>query len=78
MKHKLKKQRLWWALLVTSVLAVTLAGCGGGEEGGADGVTRLQFWHAMGGQLGVALDVLVAEFNERQRDTEIQLVSMGR
>ncbi len=78
MKHKLKKHWLLRVLLVTSVLAVTLAGCGGGDEGGADGVTRLQFWHAMGGPLGDALDVLVAEFNESHSDIEIQSVSMGR
>ncbi|MCK4513023.1 extracellular solute-binding protein, partial [bacterium] len=78
MTHKLKKQRLLWALLAASVLVVTLAGDGGGEEDGADGVTRLQFWHAMGGPLGDALDALVAEFNESHSLIEIQSISMGR
>ncbi len=72
------KCRLLWTLLAVSVLAVSFAGCGGGDKGADDGVVRLQFWHAMGGPLGDALDVLVAEFNENHSDIEIQSISMGR
>jgi ABC-type glycerol-3-phosphate transport system substrate-binding protein len=78
MKHRLKKHWLLWVLLTTSVLAISLAGCGGGKEGTGDGVVRLEFWHAMGGPLGDALDALVAEFNGNHSDIEIQSISMGR
>jgi multiple sugar transport system substrate-binding protein len=67
-------------------IAVTLfavgalvVGCGGGGGGESDsGVVTVQFWHAMGGPLGDALDELVAEFNDTHADIDIESVSMGR
>jgi ABC-type glycerol-3-phosphate transport system substrate-binding protein len=69
--------------MATAVAAIAisflLGGCGGGGgEEGASGVVTVQFWHAMGGPLGDALDALVAEFNEAHPDIEIESVSMGR
>jgi len=64
-------------LLALAIAAVALHGCGGGDET-TDGVVELQFWHAMGGPLGDALDALVVEFNETHPDIEIESISMGR
>ncbi len=64
--------------LAVAVAALALHGCGGGGEESTDGVVELQFWHAMGGPLGDALDELVAEFNEANPDIFIESVSMGR
>ena len=49
------------AATLLAVGALT-CGCGGGEGGESDsGVVAVQFWHAMGGPLGDALDELVEE-----------------
>jgi len=69
--------RARYGLLVVAVI-VLLAGCSKREEGVTEGVTVVQFWHAMGGPLGDALDELVAEFNASHPDIEVQSVSMGR
>ena len=71
------KRGLACAIALLAV-AVTLSGCAKKEEGAAGGVVALQFWHAMGGPLGDALDALVTEFNETHPGVEIQSVSMGR
>jgi ABC-type glycerol-3-phosphate transport system substrate-binding protein len=69
-------------LLLLAVLAMAVAllfgGCAKKEETGGEGVVRLEFWHAMGGPLGDALDGLIAEFNETHAGIEITSVSMGR
>jgi len=64
------------ALLVA--VAVLAGGCARQDEAGTGGVIELQFWHAMGGPLGDALDGLVAEYNEENPGVEIQSISMGR
>ncbi len=66
------------ALLAVTAAALALHGCGGGGEETTGGVVELQFWHAMGGPLGDALDALVVEFNETHPDIEVQSISMGR
>jgi len=58
--------------------AAIIAGCGGGGDESSSGVVTVQFWHAMGGPLGDALDELVAEFNETHPGIDIESVSMGR
>ncbi|HYW68855.1 MAG TPA: ABC transporter substrate-binding protein [bacterium] len=58
--------------------AAIIAGCGGGGDESSSGVVNVQFWHAMGGPLGDALDGLVAEFNETHPGIDIESVSMGR
>ena len=66
------------AVLIALAAVLFVAGCAKKEEGGAGGATVVQFWHAMGGPLGDALDELVDEFNESRADIEIESVSMGR
>jgi len=66
------------ALLALTAAAFALHGCGGGGGESASGVVELQFWHAMGGPLGDALDGLVDEFNETHPGIQIQSISMGR
>ena len=69
-----------FAIAATTLLAaaVLFAGCGGGGDESASGVVTVQFWHAMGGPLGDALDELVAEFNEAHPGIDIESISMGR
>ena len=71
--------RRFVAIAIT-LLATTaiIAGCGGGGDESSSGVVTVQFWHAMGGPLGDALDELVAEFNETHPEIDIESVSMGR
>jgi sn-glycerol 3-phosphate transport system substrate-binding protein len=38
---------------------------------------RIRFWHAMDGALGVALDGLVARFNESQKDVAVEAIYKG-
>ncbi len=63
---------------VVATVAVLVTGCGGDDGATTDGVTSVQFWHAMGGPLGDRLDELVDEFNETHQDIVIESVSMGR
>lgn len=65
-------------LLAVTVAALALHGCGGGGSESTGGVVELQFWHAMGGPLGDALDALVMEFNETHPDIQVESISMGR
>ncbi|MFH1689332.1 MAG: ABC transporter substrate-binding protein [Candidatus Eisenbacteria bacterium] len=69
-----------FAMVATTLLAagVLVAGCGGGGDESNAGMVTVQFWHAMGGPLGDALDELVAEFNETHPGIDIESVSMGR
>jgi sn-glycerol 3-phosphate transport system substrate-binding protein len=39
--------------------------------------TEIQFWHAMGGQLGEAVNQLVDGFNKRQKDFVVKPVYKG-
>jgi multiple sugar transport system substrate-binding protein len=50
------------ALLLSVTLLFTLAGCGSSVEGDPNDVT-IQFWHAMSGPNGEAVDYLVEKFN---------------
>jgi len=43
----------------------------------AQAQTEIQFWHAMGGQLGQALNELVDGFNKRQKDYVVKAVYRG-
>lgn len=63
------------AVIALGVL-VLVSGCAK-KEGAPTGVLELQFWHAMGGPLGDALDGLVTEFNESHPGIRIQCVDMG-
>ena len=72
---------LWRKLALGSLLALAallVAGCASDAPETPSGVVTVQFWHAMGGPLGDALDELIAEFNESHADIEIESISMGR
>jgi len=65
------------ALILALTLAFTLAGCGTTNDANPEGVT-LQFWHAMSGPNGEALDYLVAKFNEENEyDITIEATYQG-
>jgi multiple sugar transport system substrate-binding protein len=72
------KRGIALGLAVALGASILLAGCSGGGEETVSGVTKVPFWHAMGGPLGDALDELIAEFNEAHPDIEIESISMGR
>src|SRR5687767_1507902 len=39
--------------------------------------TEIQFWHAMGGQLGETVNELVKQFNQSQPDYEVKPLNKG-
>ena len=45
--------------------------------GQANAATEVQFWHAMGGQLGEIVDKFAADFNASQSDYELKAVYKG-
>jgi sn-glycerol 3-phosphate transport system substrate-binding protein len=44
---------------------------------GADAATKIQWWHAMGGQLGEKLAKIAADFNASQAEYEVEAVYKG-
>lgn len=72
--------------LATLTLAGALAGCSTGS-GGVEPAKKVEiqdgekvqvkFWHAMGGNLGKAVDALVAEYNAAQTKVEVEAVYQG-
>ncbi len=44
---------------------------------GADAATKIQWWHAMGGQLGEKLGQIAADFNASQGEYEVEAVYKG-
>ncbi len=58
------------------MMILVLSGCGG-EKAKTSKVTKVTFWHAMGGPLGDALKEMVAEFEKENPDIDIVPVSMG-
>ena len=66
------------AVAVVLAVVAVITGCGGGGDESTSGVVTVQFWHAMGGPLGDALDELVDEFNETHPAIDIVSISMGR
>ena len=57
-------------LVLASFFALAFAGQ-------ADAATEVQFWHAMGGQLGEIVDKFAADFNASQSDYELKAVYKG-
>lgn len=51
--------------------------CGKGEAPSKEKRVRVTFWHAMGGPLGDALEVLIQEFERDNPGIDIQAVSMA-
>ncbi|MBW6516251.1 MAG: ABC transporter substrate-binding protein [Candidatus Cloacimonetes bacterium] len=54
------------------LLTIFLFGCGQRER-----AEQLEFWHALGGPLGDALNELIREFNAAHPDIHINAISMG-
>jgi ABC-type glycerol-3-phosphate transport system substrate-binding protein len=65
------------AALTFAMLALPLAGCGGGE-GGDGGPIVVTFWHGMGGPLGRVLNEMVDDFNASQDRWFVESVGMGQ
>ena len=58
------------------LISIVLFSCGKKAKTSGE-VTEVVFWHSMGGPLGVALDKLVAEFNQTHPSIHINAISMG-
>ena len=58
-----------------TIAVVTLALLAGAAD--AQAKTEIQFWHAMDGQLGEAVDALVKQFNQSQGEVEVKAVHKG-
>jgi multiple sugar transport system substrate-binding protein len=63
-------------LVVVACLLVAVAACSSHVSDGQQ-VTRITFWHAMGGPLGRVLEGLVTEFNATHPNIKVVSVSMG-
>lgn len=64
------KKRLISTVLALVLGASMISGCGSTakQEKAKEGPVAITFWHGMGGNLGVALDKLVKDFNNSQTD----------
>ncbi|AFC27836.1 family 1 extracellular solute-binding protein [Paenibacillus mucilaginosus 3016] len=49
----------------------------GKEAAKTEGPVKVVYWHAMGGELGKAVDKLVADFNASQKDVVVEAVFQG-
>jgi multiple sugar transport system substrate-binding protein len=63
-------------IIYVVVIMILLSGCAK-KAVQKDNVTTVDFWHAMGGPLGDALELLVKEFNESHEDIFINAINMG-
>lgn len=61
-----------YIIFLVLVLTMLLYGCGPRVR-----AERLEFWHALGGPLGDALNELIDEFNAQHPDIHIHAISMG-
>ncbi len=61
-----------YIIYTVMLLALILSGCAPRDRG-----AELEFWHALGGPLGDALNQLIAEFNAEHPDIHINAISMG-
>ncbi|MGF7033041.1 sn-glycerol 3-phosphate transport system substrate-binding protein [Paenibacillus mucilaginosus] len=57
--------------------AATGAAESGKEAAKTEGPVKVVYWHAMGGELGKAVDKLVADFNASQKDVVVEAVFQG-
>jgi ABC-type glycerol-3-phosphate transport system substrate-binding protein len=69
--------RLCHVLFSAALAAVLFVGCGGAGPSQSGRAVKVVFWHGMGGPLGVALDSMVAAFEQENPGIDIELVSMG-
>ena len=63
-------------LVIVGILIVIIGSCSK-KETSSDKII-VEFWHAMGGPLGDALNTMIVEFNDTHPTIKIQGVSMGR
>ena len=59
------------------LLALVAALCVAVLPGVAAAKTEIQFWHAMGGQLGETVNELVKQFNQSQSEYEVKALNKG-
>jgi sn-glycerol 3-phosphate transport system substrate-binding protein len=77
------KKRLISTILVAMVSVSMLSGCGSttkqveGKTNDSGKPVEITFWHGMGGNLGVALDKLVKDFNDSQKDIVVKSQFQG-
>jgi len=73
------KTRFWLGALL--VLALLLPGCGGGSSTGGrvdpGGHVTLDFWYALSGDSGKAVEALVSDFNASQKDISVVATYQG-
>ncbi len=58
------------------LLIIVISGCGKKKQ--TSEKLTIEFWHAMGGPLGDALDIMIKEFNQSHPDIRVKAISMGR
>ncbi|MDD3050623.1 MAG: ABC transporter substrate-binding protein [Candidatus Cloacimonetes bacterium] len=63
-------------MLILMLMLISIIACTGRKI--HHNKTEVVFWHAMGGPLGEALEMLVDDFNSSHQDIFIKAVSMGR
>lgn len=81
-----------WFILASIAMMLMVSACGGTSSGTSDTTTNAQtqgdstaaasktkivWWHSMGGELGKAVDQLVADFNTSQDKVEVEAVFQG-
>ncbi|HKB27324.1 MAG TPA: sn-glycerol-3-phosphate ABC transporter substrate-binding protein, partial [Methylomirabilota bacterium] len=62
-----------WAGIVVVLTAMVLLA----SPAPSQARTEIHFWHAMGGQLGEAVNELVKQFNQSQSDYEVKPLNKG-
>ena len=62
-------------ITIIIIMSLLLISCGKSEV--AQTKTTLLFWHSMGGPLGSALNNLIQEFNDSQKEIRVEGVSVG-
>src|SRR5699024_5154801 len=79
-------KKYWKSFIVLTALVLVLAACGGGNSnnGKSNGAnnssgdkTEIDFWHAMSGDNGDALEVIVDQFNEQSDSVHVNAIYQG-
>lgn len=52
-------------------------GSNGSSGGNRSNPIKVTFWHSMGGEVGQAVDHLVAEFNKSRSDIQVEAIYQG-
>ncbi|EGL81393.1 glycerol-3-phosphate ABC transporter substrate-binding protein [Caldalkalibacillus thermarum TA2.A1] len=80
MKEMLKHKRASAFLLLALALVLVMSGCSsstGQLKTTDDGRIVVDFWYALGGNLGEAVEAVVAGFNESQDEVYVNAVYQG-